>query len=837
MTTFFPDADYLLLLCGVMHLFLAAVCETVRKQNNVYASYKWIVFFGVLHAVADWMKIIGLTDDRYLQRMHLPWLLLAAAYGSLFYLARNGLAPGIKKKRAYWVLSVSTVPFSLLMGCHPLPVLAKVLGFLAMASSASVFVRGACERKRYGMSGVLFGVGLALYVVSMLGDISLSFVLTETVSGIRCSGITELIQGSGAVLIGLAIWKNSTRETPAPCLKRQKPDILFVGKMLSGLAAILIGGWFITKAVTDYTDRDIRYHLGTRAQTIADCLDRSSIARLTGTVADQETSSYVLLKKQFGELCKLNPDCRFVYLMGRRAGKIVFLVDSEAERSKDYSPPGQIFSQPSKDLLEIFNSGRPFVEGPIRDSWGIWLSGHAPIRGPDDKIIAAVGMDINAADWQRTIALHRLAPVSISMLASMLLIGFMVSLRKSETFSLRIAASEERYRALFNSVNDGIFIHLLSENCVTGRFLEVNETACKQLGYSKDELLDMSFSDIDCNKSELNAVLSDVNQKRQIMFERIFLTKDSRKIWVDVNARIVDLHADRAVIYVVRDVTERRNLESQLVQSQKLESLGQLAAGIAHEVTHPVAFVSSNLQALQEYHADLLQIFGAYARLERQMEEMEKGSCQRESLCQLRLLKTNLDPDFILGDFQNIITESRDGMERIKGIARSLKDFSRMDSEERTLADINEGLKSTLKILWNEIKYKAKVISDYKDIPWIYCYPQQLNQVFLNILANAAQAIQGQGEIRICTGSREGERKEIQIRITDTGKGIPEHDLKNIFEPFFTTKSVGEGTGLGLSIASRIIAKHNGTITVESQVGRGTTFVITLPSNGGESSK
>jgi len=187
-------------------------------------------------------------------------------------------------------------------------------------------------------------------------------------------------------------------------------------------------------------------------------------------------------------------------------------------------------------------------------------------------------------------------------------------------------------------------------------------------------------------------------------------------------------------------------------------------------------------------------------------------------------LEAETDIDFILDDIPNLIGESQDGTERLKKIVSDLKDFAHPGKDKLESADINRCLESTLNVVWNELKYKATVTKEYGDLPLVVeCYPHQLNQVFMNLLVNAAQAIEDKGEIKIVTQALDG---QVEIRISDTGSGIPKENLSKIFDPFFTTKEIGKGTGLGLHVAYNIIQKHKGTIDVQSEVGEGTTFTI-----------
>ncbi|QWV92982.1 PAS domain S-box protein [Geomonas oryzisoli] len=267
---------------------------------------------------------------------------------------------------------------------------------------------------------------------------------------------------------------------------------------------------------------------------------------------------------------------------------------------------------------------------------------------------------------------------------------------------------------------------------------------------------------------------------------------------------------------------ELKATHSQLLQQEKMASIGQLAAGVAHEINNPMGFISSNLGTMVKY----------LERLEGFLEVQSAGIAEtapeqmRQEIAEAR---KKFKVDYILGDARSLLSESQDGAERVRGIVQNLKSFSRVDDAQASYVDLNECLESTVTIAWNELKYKTTLVRDYGELPPVKCRPQQLNQVFLNMLVNAAHAIEKQGEITIRT-RRDGD--EVLIAFSDTGAGIPDEIKSRIFEPFFTTKEVGKGTGLGLSISYDIIKKHQGSIEVESSVGEGTTFTIRLPIEG-----
>lgn len=274
----------------------------------------------------------------------------------------------------------------------------------------------------------------------------------------------------------------------------------------------------------------------------------------------------------------------------------------------------------------------------------------------------------------------------------------------------------------------------------------------------------------------------------------------------------------RAVEQFLEDRANLARAQSQLVQAEKLAAIGQLAAGVAHEINNPVGFVSSNLGTLGRYIENLFEALAAY--------EASEGQLPAETRAALAEVRQRLDLAFLREDAGTLITESTQGMQRVARIVQDLMDSSHFDESGRQWANLERGLDSTLNVVWNELKYKAEVVKEYGGIPEVECIASQINQVFMNLLTNAAQAIAERGRITIRT-AQEGDH--VRIEVTDTGCGIrPEH-LTRIFDPFFTTRPVGKGTGLGLSHAYGIIQNHGGRIDVSSEIGVGTTFRITLP--------
>jgi two-component system NtrC family sensor kinase len=308
--------------------------------------------------------------------------------------------------------------------------------------------------------------------------------------------------------------------------------------------------------------------------------------------------------------------------------------------------------------------------------------------------------------------------------------------------------------------------------------------------------------------------------------DRWFLVKE-------YDFRNADNNGENWTVVTLHDLTEVRRMsmeleqahaelkatQSQILHSEKMASIGQLAAGVAHEINNPVGFVKSNLNTLGKYVAKLA------AFMEHQ-EQVIADHADAEAKELIGRLRKEAKLNFLLEDALELQNESLDGIDRVSKIVQDLKSFSRVDQAEYSNVDLNACLESTLNIVINELKYSATLEKELGELPLVACYPQQINQVLLNILVNAGHAIGEKGEIRIRSWHQDD---WVCLAISDSGCGIPEENLARLFEPFFTTKDVGKGTGLGLSISYDIIKKHGGDILVESQLNQGTTFTVRLP--------
>ena len=397
-----------------------------------------------------------------------------------------------------------------------------------------------------------------------------------------------------------------------------------------------------------------------------------------------------------------------------------------------------------------------------------------------------------------------------------------------------LRASEERYRELFENASDIVYTTGLDT-----RLTSLNRVGQKVLGYSAEEAAQMDLKQVVAPKhweilkhsrERLWAGDSDLTVEVEVT------SKDGRQMMLEVKPRLIYRGGKPVGVQGIgRDITGRDAAELELRHAQKLESVGRLASGIAHEINTPIQFVGDNTRFLQDSFGGLQTLLAKYQQLH---GAAESGAVNPEILAEVRGAEEASDCAYLLEEIPKALTQTLDGVERVATLVRAMKEFAHPEGKEMAAADINRALLSTLTVARNELKYVANVETAFGELPMVVCNIGDLNQVFLNLLVNAAHAIgesvkgtTGKGRIHVCTMT---EGSTVLVTISDTGCGIPEAHRARVFDPFFTTKGVGRGTGQGLAIArSVVVDRHKGALTFESEVGKGTTFTIRLPVDPG----
>jgi signal transduction histidine kinase/uncharacterized membrane protein affecting hemolysin expression len=400
----------------------------------------------------------------------------------------------------------------------------------------------------------------------------------------------------------------------------------------------------------------------------------------------------------------------------------------------------------------------------------------------------------------------------------------------------------ERGREQFRLVVEGTQAIPFALDVEDGHFEYVGPQGPQRLGFSEEAWKEVGFLDKLMPRDRNGPVRARIDDSctGHVELETTVLTRDEKRVdlrWV-VNCETSESTGQHKIMRgMMLDVTDQRRLENDLAQAQKLESVGRLAAGVAHEINTPVQFVSDSVLFVREAMDDLTGIVDKYRELR---VAAEQGQDVGTAAIAAKEAEDDADLDYILENAPVALDRARDGLSRVAAIVRSMKEFAHPDRKEMVQADLNQAIASTLVIASNEYKYVAEVQTEFGEIPPVNCYAGEINQVVLNLIVNAAHAIGDvvkgtpeKGCIRVSTRVVDG---QVEIAIADSGKGIPVEVRSRIFDPFFTTKEVGKGTGQGLAIARTVVVdKHKGTLHFETELGKGTTFFIRLPVNTPES--
>ncbi|HEV3438247.1 MAG TPA: ATP-binding protein, partial [Gemmata sp.] len=436
---------------------------------------------------------------------------------------------------------------------------------------------------------------------------------------------------------------------------------------------------------------------------------------------------------------------------------------------------------------------------------------------PAYRLAAFLKLFTAVVSWCVVFALLRMTP-RVLTLRSPAELEREIAERKRAEAALRV--SEERYRQLFEANPHPMWVY----DAESFHFLAVNDVAVWHYGYSREQFLGMTVKDIVAREEDghwrPNPGESDRLSRHRLASGEV--------LQVEVAAHPIEFGGRAAWLLLALDVTEQKLLEEQLKQAQKLESIGQLAAGIAHEINTPIQYIGDNTNFLGTAFQDLSQVLALY----RIAAKNPAGAADAEKAAE------GADLAYLVDEVPRAIDQTLEGVRHVARIVKAMKEFAHPGTDEKTAVDLNRAIQNVVTVARNEWKYLAEVVTDLApDLPTVLGLPGELNQVFLNLLMNAVHAIQAVGNAHDNKGSITLSTRRIggavEVRVTDSGCGIPESIRRRVFDPFFTTKPVGQGTGQGLAIAHAVVVtRHNGGITFESQVGRGTTFIVRLPING-----
>ncbi|MBU1410126.1 response regulator [Myxococcota bacterium] len=580
---------------------------------------------------------------------------------------------------------------------------------------------------------------------------------------------------------------------------------------LISILAIIASGWLLMGRAQIRQDREERAKLLQAIRNASLAFSAREIALLSGSAADQNHLTYLRIKGQLQDLRKVNPGSRFLYLMGSRNGRIFFFADSEPADSPEASPPGQVYEEASAALRSVFERGREVTEGPLPDSWGIWVSGLVPIREGPGSVVAVLGMDVDASSWQKMLFKARFPALTVMWLGCLLILGAFIYMRKTTENAMCLMESENKYRTLFEESADAHFL-------MVDGFTDCNAAACRLLGYPREEIIgrqpwdfspEVQKDGMDSRKQAMDYITRARNGQPQA-FSWDHRTRAGDILHTDVLLARHGSEEAPGLQIIVRDRTDEirrrdleRRMEARLSEVQRWEGLANLAGGVAHDFNNLITSIVGNVHLIQ----------------------MEGRGNPR--------VAESLDA---------ILESSRLATE----LARQMLAYAGKSTLSVRPFQLGQVLENMEKVLKAAAASRARIETEIApDLPAVLGDTTHLQQVILNLVINAMEAIDRRnGVIHISVARAHFTQEQmlgcvyrdlpaageyVVLTVRDNGKGIPADVLARIFEPFYTTKFTGRG--LGLAAVLGIVHNHSGAISVQSAVGTGTVFEVRLPAS------
>jgi len=580
------QADYISFVCGFGFIMLAYVCFAFKEQGKHMLPRIWLGLFGLTHGASEWLNVvnIGLVWNQTLLGIHIA--LMALSYAFLIEFSRTSLMAARGKSCGRWVYIplFAIIASGSVFGTTGIDVASRyVLGFLGGLWAAYALFNAAKTAKSNGHWLKLAATGMLIYAVVTIGDSSkIPFSTSAVISNDALINTFtfhfRLLLGILAACIAFAIWGYSEAihrtETESRGLRPQ-PSYTIWSIIL--LVAVLAGGLEATYLVGKNTDAKIRNDLLTRTKAVAASVDPQRVRTLTGTMDDEPSPDYNRLKTQLTDVGNIQDDVRFIYLMGLRDGGVIFLVDSEPQRFTDPNEPlcypGEPYEEATPELTALFTNQEPYIEGPLPDAWGIWVSGLVPIIDPaSEQTLAILGMDMDESEWGGIIALNRLGPIAVTMFISFLLIGFFTIYQNLRGSAERILAAEYLYHTLVEG----------SPNCIClfdneGRCLAINQNGLVAMGRDESEVIGKQLPEMcpaDCH-TRVEEAVKRVLHGEGASFETDFIRSDGETItWqVSLSPILSSEKTNHSFACISTDITARKKYEVALRKSEKLYRL------------------------------------------------------------------------------------------------------------------------------------------------------------------------------------------------------------------------------------------------------------------------
>ncbi|MCU0230279.1 MAG: ATP-binding protein, partial [Acidobacteria bacterium] len=789
------QTDFMVFLFGLALAVLAAVCLAARVSRPMLPeAWSWLGGFGALMAVSTWAHLVGPVVDPDAVLKPLGPLLLLLAYGSLAQFARLGWhEAGGRLLPSGWLLP----PLLLPLGALPWGPDATRDALVALLFVPAALASAAAFLLAFRRRAVLHCPGCLPAAVALAGLALCESLVPNAPPALRV-----------VLAFALAL---SVRRTLAP--RREALGRAGMGAWVPALRATTVAFPLVlaltyvgTQHLGRAEDRRLRSELLTHALNAAAAWPSAELTALSGTAADADLAVHRDVKRRLTAVRRATPDCRFAYLLLAARDGIVFLADSEPVDSPDASGPGDPYDDASPELRALLaRRGAPFVEGPLTDDWGTWVSALVPVRTGVGETVAALGLDVDARHWERRVAVARLVGIGLAGVLALLVLGVHVVFLAGREATARLASSEGRFRAMFEHAPEAVFIF----DAASLRILAANPFMARWLGYTPEELARLSLSDVlEPGLTDVSSNLERLRTLGQIELVRRYRQRDGSLIDVEVVASALDWNGRPAVLSFVRDVTERRRVEAELTRQR--EQLLEARNSALEAARFKSQFIANTSHEIRTPLNGIIGLSGL-------------------------LLETRLDLDQ-----RELLTMLRTCGETLLALVSDVLDFSKIEAGRLELEvvefDLRRLLEETAEVLAQRAEEKGlELVLDLDPgaPTGLRGDPTRLRQVLLNLASNGIK-FTDQGQVVLAgalTPAGEG-RTRLRLEVRDSGIGIPANRLDLLFRSFSqidasTTRRYG-GTGLGLAISRQLVELMGGTIGVESAPGSGSTFRLEL---------
>lgn len=829
--------DFTLFLNGLTLTIVAAVCWMLSKGHRERLPFSLLALFGFLYAIQKTLEMVVISfPDSFMFRV-VRSMFLAGALLVLFEFGRQSRQIQTKDSDlGVWIY----YPLGFLAAIGALEgvrgmaaTIGYALGIPGAAVAAVALWREAdVSRRETGRFLKISSISLLAYVLAggLLPPESTFFPASSLNQEWFLATFhipVQLITLPFGLILMVSLVRfyieKSDIKMWQPTSQDQYPEKFW---LMVSLAVVIASGWALTQFVGNLTDSQERKNLLIQANVAASGLNIGRMQRLIGCVGDMESPDYELIHQRLEMIKKMNPSCRFVYLLGWKDGLLIFLNDSEPMSSRDFSPPGSVYDDAPAPVRDIFNKGNEIIQGPYTDRWGSWMSAFVPIADPvNGSIVAVLGLDVSSSMWLKRISANRLLPMFMTFVVAMLIVGFWMVRVKSTELELYTRASERRLKAVFNSAHDALVIQ-----DATGRVISFNDMMLDLFQVAVDRVMSTNIEkDLPGPASHLEE-MAEVWRKAFEGEDQIFEWKARRSDGTTFDAEITlkkfrDGDAD-LILTSIRDITERKKAEESLNRAKIEVEETNLKL---YETIREAEKLAIEAQAANIAKGQFL------ANVSHEIRTPLNGIIGMTEL----LLDTELNDKQL--DYANII---KNGGDALLTLINDILDFSKIEAGKLAIETIEFDLRATLEDISDLMAVRAQekglelVCLVDPDIPsFVKGDPGRLRQVLGNVIGNAIKFTH-QGEISVTVsviGSLDN-RVVIKFSVTDTGIGIPDEKIDNLFTPFTQvdssdTRQFG-GTGLGLSISKNLVELMGGEIGVQSVVDAGSTFWFTTVLEG-----